>query len=477
MKTKIPITLHQNIQKPEPEIKEVNLVQDKIIHPELWVVCTKHCERTRGPIKHASLEGPKATLYKIAQYKYLHPDTGKTCYYTPPVPGVTGMKRHDTQSILRTVQPVIMDEMTNSAAAHQGRSTFNLTTVAGTIYKWVNQIEIDQDAFDQVQQEVIRRCSGHLSIDEVYDDEGTIITTDPVEDTILHITTHKEEITNETVEDHLEDLKAMGIEPDSFTKDGSPLYVNTIRNIFGALVLLQTCLFHLIKGCIKEFSKWMKAIRDEIEIPKMKRGRKKNSDSTHPCGNPYKKLKQKLFRLRFLILRLKVSPEERKTLREVFEQFPALKEVRGCFLLLKRLLESTTLEEAEHRYQSFIQNPVIQKNVPGVIKKLRLAYSRNELFSYLTFDKKQHKKIRTTNHTERTNRKFRKKQKTHYRIRKYANKVRMLRLMQYFHNYRSLYGKDVDIVVVVVSIYFFCMLWNMLTLHQNAAYSLRKNNS
>lgn len=447
--------LTPKITQTDPLIKVVDLVQAEIIHPTLNVVCKKNKIIRRKPIKHASVEGPKMTQYINAQYTFIHPDTGKRSYYTPPLPGVIGKKRHDTATILKVMEPVIRNEMTNTAAARQGRHTFHLTTVPGTVHKWLDQIDVDTKSFDELQQTVVRQCSGHLSIDEVYDDEGTIITTDPVQNTILHISTHPESITNETVEKHLDELKQMGIQPKTVTKDGSPLYIQTILNIFGSLVLLQTCLFHLIKSCMKDFCTWMKQIRNEIKVPKMKRGRKKKGDQAPAEGNPFKKLKQRLFRLRFAILRLQVTPEERKELRGLFTQFPMLKMVRGCFLLLKRLLQSPNLEEAEQRYQQFINNKVLQTHIPGVIKKLETAYKRNELFSYLWFDKSIHKKIRTTNHTERTNRKFRKKQKTHYRIRKYENKVKMLRLMQYFHNFEVVYGKKEGVDMLIIQVLYF----------------------
>ena len=39
-----------------------------------------------------------------------------------------------------------------------------------------------------------------------------------------------------------------------------------------------SCIFHLIKSCLADFFVWCKQIRDEIEVEKKKRGRKKKSD-------------------------------------------------------------------------------------------------------------------------------------------------------------------------------------------------------
>ncbi len=194
--------------------------------------------------------------------------------------------------------------------------------------------------------------------------------------------------------------------------------------------------------------KWLKKIRDKIEVPKLKRGRKKKGEDSVKV-NTNKSIKQDLFRNRYLLLKKKLSLKEKSKLKEYYTLFPELKELRRLYLLLKRIFICVSIDGAIKRYTNFITNKSALEHIPKVVDKLKLSYERRSLFSYLHFDKSIHSKIRTSNHTELINRKFRKKQKTHYRIKKLENKIRMLKRMMYFHNWRSLYGDSYLIVTVL----------------------------
>ena len=82
------------------------MIQKEIIHPVYNVKCKLNKSKTRL-IKNASLDKPEATLYKIGQYCYIDPNTKKKKYYTPLIPGVTGKRRHDNNSILKIITPAI----------------------------------------------------------------------------------------------------------------------------------------------------------------------------------------------------------------------------------------------------------------------------------------------------------------------------------------------------------------------------------
>ncbi len=67
----------------------------------------------------------------------------------------------------------------------------------------------------------------------------------------------------------------------------------------------------------------------------------------------------------------------------------------------------------------------------------------------MLFDKAIWTKIRTTNQTERTNRKFRKKQKTHYRIRSKIKREKLIDFIYYFHNHNTLkLNSKIKLVIV-----------------------------
>ncbi len=426
-------------------MKEIYLDYESIIHPEYKVKCKRHKRRTRT-IRSASLEGEKITIYHIAQYSFINPNTGKKSYYTPPIKGVEGKKRHDNNTILMCIRPAIENKMNYKDTAEQCRTLLNLRTVSSTIYKWIVEIDIDENSFSLLERKVIEQSSGNLSIDEVYDKEGIIISTDTVKDTILNITVEKN-ISNDSVKRHLSLLKENGLNAKSFTKDGSPLYVNTIQSVFDN-ILLQDCIFHLQKGIQKHFFSWQKKIRDKIIIPKLKRGRKKKGTVTLN-STPLKNIKQELFRSRYLFQKKRLSVEEKIKVSNFYILFPELRKLRRLYILFKRIFTVSSFDEAKKRYESFINDISARENIPKVLKKLKTSYDRDSLFTYLKFNIKYRKKIRTTNHTERTNRKFRKKQKTHYKIRKLKNKKKMLKFMMYFHNWKSIYGNCYLLITVL----------------------------
>lgn len=99
--------------------------------------------------------------------------------------------------------------------------------------------------------------------------------------------------------------------------------------------------------------------------------------------------------------------------------------------------------------------PEVGEKVPELQKKLLKYYEREELFSYLLFNKDIWTKTRTSNHTERINRKLRKKQKTHYRIRKKDRREKMIRFMIYFHNMKAL-GKN----PVILIFFLLCLVYS-----------------
>jgi hypothetical protein len=63
-------------------------------------------------IQNANLEKPKFTIYHYGQFKYFDNNEQKYCYITEKLPDVTGKRRYDDATIIRSVKPVIKDEMT-----------------------------------------------------------------------------------------------------------------------------------------------------------------------------------------------------------------------------------------------------------------------------------------------------------------------------------------------------------------------------
>jgi hypothetical protein len=193
------------------------------------------------------------------------------------------------------------------------------------------------------------------------------------------------------------------------------------------------------KNLIKYFMDWHRLVRYELNIKALPRGQKGTG----------KHLKQYLFRKRTLFAKRKLSDKEKAELKKMMDGLPGLAQLRNKYLKFLSIFDADKKEDAVKKYWLFISDPLENEKMPGLIKQLKKHFNNNELFTYLDFKKELRTKIRTTNQTERTNRKFRKKQKTHYRIRNKKRRERMISFMYYFHNHKSL-GMKSEIKLIVL---------------------------
>jgi Transposase len=209
------------------------------------------------------------------------------------------------------------------------------------------------------------------------------------------------------------DLVLQGI-----TTDGSSLYPDPIRTVFGD-VPHQLCTFHVIKELTNGILKAVARERERLaqSKPKIKRGRPSSKDkAARRLARKRKSIQQKisdLFQDRFLFVKRRLKPSERKRLLYITRGWPQLRTLR---------------EIMEHVYALFDRRCRTQ-TARGKVKKLRQWVKRfkwigdtlKKLFSptleqALTFldDKLL---PATSNAVERGNRRHRKMQKSVYRVR------------------------------------------------------------
>jgi len=257
--TKITFITKNNQKRPE-KVEEINLIEPDKFFPEIGKKAKLH-KRKKRMIKVANLEGPRFILYHIGQYKYFSEEKGRYRYITEQVPETIGKMRHDKDTVIKLLEPVIRNEMTIDYASKQGRRLLNLSTVPSTVWRWIERIDIDDQSYKEMENKTVEAFSGHASVDEVYDNgDGIIFITDPVNDLILSYELLDGKPTLKNTEAEFKKIKGKNIEITSCTKDGSPLYMYSIQMVF-MLVMLQTCIFHLMKNLIKGFMKWHREIR------------------------------------------------------------------------------------------------------------------------------------------------------------------------------------------------------------------------
>ena len=318
--------------------------------------------------------------------------------------------------------------MTIKDGAEYGRDNLNLSTVTSTLWHWLQIVDIKEEAYEEMRAKTREKLSKKVSVDEVYDNgDAILIVTDPVKDLILLAHLYERKLTNADIVSDFTVLKEKGIEIECCTRDASCLYQNTLQQVFGNIAL-QLCIFHFIKKANKQFLNWHKKIRQELKEKSLPRG-------LQGAGT---RIKKYLFQKRCLFVKEKLNLKEKQILSNINQAIPAFGRLRELYLRFKHIFKAENVSQAENRLWDFIAEPDINEFLPKLQKQILKYHQKNELFTYLHYNKEIWTKIRTSNHTERVNRKFRKKQKTHYRLRKIKSRKKLLRCMLYFHNAKSL---------------------------------------
>src|SRR5712692_2658974 len=156
------------------------------------------------------------------------------------------------------------------------------------------------------------------------------------------------------------DLVLQGI-----TTDGSALYPEPIRTVFGA-VAHQICTFHVLKELTQGILSAVAAERNRLATskPKLKRGRPASKDKV-ACrlARRSKQIQEKicdLFQDRFLFVKRRLKPSERKRLVHITRGLPQLRKLR---------------EIMDHIYALFDRRCRTQTAL-GKLKKLRQWVNR-----------------------------------------------------------------------------------------------------
>jgi hypothetical protein len=202
------------------------------------------------------------------------------------------------------------------------------------------------------------------------------------------------------------------------TTDGSALYPEPIRTVFGK-VPHQLCPFHVIKELTQGVLKAVAKARERLtkSKPKLKRGRPSSKEkAARRLARKRKQIQEKirdLFQHRFLLVKRRLKPSERKQFLHITRGLPHLRKLR---------------EIMEHIYALFDRRCHTQTAL-GKLKKLRqwvkqftwIGDALKKVFAptlekALTFldDKLL---PATSNAVERGNRRHRKMQKSVYRVR------------------------------------------------------------
>jgi hypothetical protein len=269
----------------------------------------------------------------------------------------------------------------------------------------------------------LERFAGYAAVDELY--EGRYCVLSAVDNrqckrVLYEVLDH--DPSHDDIDAFLERLKTAlderGLELKGITTDGSNLYPEPIRKVFGD-VPHQLGTFHVIKeltqGGLQAVAKERKRLAKSK--PKLKRGRPSSKDKeARRRARTSKAIQHKIsdvFQDRYLFVKRRLKPSERKRLMHITRGLPHLRKLR---------------EIMDHMYALFDRRCRTQTAL-GKLKKLRQWVSRFKWIGETlkkVFSPHLEKALTllddkllpaTSNAVERGNRRHRKMQKSVYRVR------------------------------------------------------------
>jgi hypothetical protein len=212
-------------------------------------------------------------------------------------------------------------------------------------------------------------------------------------------------------------LVARGLTLKGITTDGSPLYPEPIAAVLGKIPH-QLCTFHIIRELTKAILSAVAKERKRLAAtaPKLPRGRPRATEAARRATRRKKRIENKvsdLFENRYLFVQRRLSPTERATIRRIRRGLPQLRVLRelmeGVYRLFDRRCRTATaiakLTPLRDRLRRSGQLQAVLKKLlsPGLEKAL--VFLDERLMGA------------TSNAVERGNRRYRKMQKTVYRVR------------------------------------------------------------
>jgi hypothetical protein len=211
-------------------------------------------------------------------------------------------------------------------------------------------------------------------------------------------------------------VKRRGSTVKGVTTDGSALYPEPIAAVFGE-VPHQVCTFHVLREVVKSVLSAVARVRKELTAgaPKPGRGRP-GTKAARQAARRKKRIEGKvgeLFEHRHLFVRKRLSPSERATLRRITRGLPQLRVLRALMEEVYRLFDRRCRAATALAKLAALRTRLRRfKRLRSVLKKL-LSPGLEKALVFLD----ERLLGATSNAVERGNRRYRKMQKTVYRVR------------------------------------------------------------
>lgn len=381
----------------------------------------------------ASLGEPTVTEVRAGCYLCPSCPDGERWFKVVP-PAYRTRKQYAVPARVIVVDMVRRYNMSFEQAAIFGHEVLHLPKLnASTVQEWFREAGNAVD-FRGWQKATAETFSGQMAVDEVYDGPWCMLkATDPLNGLELDCRIIEGAPTEKDIREFFTDLKRAGSNPELVVTDGSRLYPNAIKDVWPG-AKHQRCVFHFIKQVNEDVLKaFYKAYNAMPKPPKRKRGRPKKRGRPRK-DKEKKENRAKVLKARWLLLMREdrlAGLGERATaeLEEAMRLCPPLRDLRRFVVQLHELFgpTTTTHELAEERRSAILDDPDFTE-LAGLalpLKRLRDDGLFARLTRYLDFENAD----KTSNHPERENREFRRRQKSHYRLRSIVSICALLDLL------------------------------------------------
>jgi hypothetical protein len=269
--------------------------------------------------------------------------------------------------------------------------------------------------------------SGYIAADELYD--GPFCVLSIVDNRTFKRLAYRvldHDPTQDDIADFFRGFRAAlderGLILRGITTDGSALYPVPIVQVFGA-VPHQVCQFHVLAELTKAVLGAVAKVRKQLAAkkPKLRRGRP-GTQQARRAARRKKRIEQKvgdLFAYRYLFVQRRLSPPERRTLARITRGLRHLRTLRSIMEEVDRLFDRRC--RTDTALDKLVQLRRRVRRFRSVGQTLQKLFSAN-LEKALTFldDRLLGS---TSNAVERGNRRYRKMQKTVYRVRTKAHLI------------------------------------------------------
>ena len=211
-------------------------------------------------------------------------------------------------------------------------------------------------------------------------------------------------------------LEQRGLRLCGITTDGSCLYPAAIAEVFGD-VPHQLCTFHVVRELTRAVLGAVAKVRKELAArkPRLKRGRPSTQEARRAARRK-QRLEQKigaLFEHRYLFVRRRLTPAERRTLLRISRGLPHLRTLRTLMEEVYRLFDRRCRTDTALTKLARLRGRV--RRFRRVGQALKALFSPNLEKALVFLDDRL--LGATSNAVERGNRRYRKMQKAIYRAR------------------------------------------------------------